>query len=88
MDLLETLRCDERAVWIDGERVKDVTSDPRFAGAARTLAELYDLPDNGDLSYRSPLSGNPVRLSWLEPKSREGTFFITSQQVAPEVVFS
>ena len=70
-ELLQTLRCDERRVWIDGERVTDVTSDPRFAGAARTLAELYDIPDHGDLSYPSPLTGDPVRLSWLEPKSKE-----------------
>ncbi len=29
---------DDREVWCDGERVKDVTKDPRFAGGARTMA--------------------------------------------------
>ncbi|MEC7490450.1 MAG: 4-hydroxyphenylacetate 3-hydroxylase N-terminal domain-containing protein [Pseudomonadota bacterium] len=67
--MLETLRNDGRSVWIDGERVADVTSDSRFAGAARTLAELYDLLDEGDMSYPSPMSGEPVRLSWLEPRT-------------------
>ena len=37
LELLETLRGDGREVWIDGERVADVTADPRFAGAAREL---------------------------------------------------
>ena len=82
--LLDTLREDGREVWIDGARVADVTADPRFAGAARTLAELYDLPDesgpnegekeggprDGKLSYASPSMGDAVRLSWIEPKTR------------------
>lgn len=73
--LLDTLRHDGREVWIDGERVADVTADPRFAGAARTLAELYDMPDQGGadenaLSYTSPTTGDAVRLSWIEPKNR------------------
>ena len=38
---LASLR-DERHIHIDGERVTDVTHDPRFAGAARSLAELED----------------------------------------------
>ena len=40
---------DGRAVFIDGERVADVTRDPRFAGGARTLASLYDLQHKPDL---------------------------------------
>ena len=30
---------DGREVWLDGERVDDVTSHPRLMGFARTLAE-------------------------------------------------
>jgi 4-hydroxyphenylacetate 3-monooxygenase len=30
---LESLR-DDRELWIDGERVRDVTHDPRLRGAA------------------------------------------------------
>ena len=71
---LDSLR-DGRDVYIDGERVRDVTTDPRLAGAAHTVAELYDLQHDtrfaADLTYRSPKSGNPVALSFLEPKSRE-----------------
>ena len=40
---------DSREIWVDGERVVDVTTDPRFRGAARAIAELYDLQLNDDL---------------------------------------
>lgn len=33
---------DGREVWYDGERVANVATHPAFAGAARTLAGLYD----------------------------------------------
>src|SRR5262249_50694271 len=38
---LESLR-DAREVWIDGERVADVTAHPAFRNAARSIARLYD----------------------------------------------
>ena len=38
---LASLR-DGREVWIDGERVADVTTHPAFRNAARSLARLYD----------------------------------------------
>jgi 4-hydroxyphenylacetate 3-monooxygenase len=66
---------DDRAVYIDGERVRDVTTDPRLAGAARTLAELYDLQHDAtlarELTYPSPTTGEPVAVSYLEPASIE-----------------
>jgi aromatic ring hydroxylase len=40
--LLESLR-DRRQLFINGDRVEDVTADPRFAAAARSLAGLYDM---------------------------------------------
>ncbi len=71
-EILEGLR-DGREIWCDGERIGDVTKDRRFAGGARTLAELYDLQCEPDLaplmSYASPSTGAPVGLSFIEPKS-------------------
>lgn len=71
---LEGLR-DDREIWIDGERVKDVTTDPRFAGAAQSLAELFDIqnePDKIDkMTFESPTTGDPVGLSFILPKSKE-----------------
>src|SRR5262245_4269845 len=71
-ELLQSLR-DDRALFIDGERVADVTADPRFAGAARSLAELYDVQHDPSvverMTFRSPSSGERVGLSFLEPQS-------------------
>src|SRR5262245_27643847 len=39
---LRALR-DGRQVWHAGRRIEDVTTHPGFAGAARTLARLYDM---------------------------------------------
>src|SRR5688572_9432804 len=72
--VLEGMR-DDRAVYIDGERVADVTRDPRLAGGARTLASLYDrqhAPELQDaLTYRSPTSGERVGLAFIEPKTAD-----------------
>jgi 4-hydroxyphenylacetate 3-monooxygenase len=66
---------DDREVWIDGERVKDVTTDPRFAGAIRSLAELFDMqhdPEYQDvLTYVSPTTGDRVGLSFIEPRTQD-----------------
>ena len=71
-ELLQSLR-DDRLLFIDGERVGDVTTDPRFAGAARSLATLYDMQHDPALSERmtfvSPASGERVGLSFIEPRS-------------------
>ena len=40
---------DDRSIWIDGERVKDVTTDRRFAGAAGTMAMLLDMQHDAAL---------------------------------------
>src|ERR1700686_2692836 len=40
-EYLESLR-DDRAVYIYGERVKDVTTHPAFRNAAASIALLYD----------------------------------------------
>ena len=63
----------DREIWLDGERIPDVRTDPRLGGAADAIAELYDLqlhPDHvGDMTYESPTSGDPVGLSFIEPRS-------------------
>ena len=71
---LEGLR-DDREIWIDGERVKDVTTDPRFSGAAQTLAELFDLQHDPALkdkmTYTSPTTGEAVGYSFVIPGSKD-----------------
>ena len=69
---LEGLR-DDRAVWLDGERVADVTRDARLGRGVRSIAALYDLqldPCRIDaMTYTSPTSGERVGLSHIEPRS-------------------
>ena len=69
---LASLR-DEREIRIDGERVGDVTTDRRFASAARAVAALYDMQHAPDLrarmTYKSPTSSAPVGLSFIQPAS-------------------
>src|SRR6516165_8620167 len=69
---LASLR-DQRRIHIDGERVTDVTRNPRFVGAAQSLAALYDMQHDPALAPRmtfpSPADGAPVGLSFIEPRS-------------------
>jgi 4-hydroxyphenylacetate 3-monooxygenase len=71
-EFLDGLR-DDRQVFLDGERISDVTRDRRLAGAARSLAELFDMQHEPALhermTFASPSSGRPVGLSFIEPRS-------------------
>jgi 4-hydroxyphenylacetate 3-monooxygenase len=71
---LESLR-DDREIWIDGERVADVTADPRFASAAMSIAELYEMQHDpalrDRLTYKSPSSGERVGLAFIQPTAIE-----------------
>ena len=64
---------DDREIWIDGERVKDVTCDPRLGRGVRSIAALYDMqlePSRvADMTYVSPTSGDLVGLSHIQPRS-------------------
>src|SRR4051794_35131342 len=66
---------DGRTVFVNGERVPDVTSHPAFESAVRTVAHLYDIaadPANREaMTYPSPRDGRPVNRSWQTPRSRE-----------------
>ena len=66
---------DGRDIRIDGTRITDVRTDPRFEGGARTMAALYDMQHDPRLSqrltYASPTTGDPVGLSFLIPKTQE-----------------
>lgn len=41
-EYLESIANDGREVWIDGERVKDVTTHPAFRNSTRMICRLYD----------------------------------------------
>ncbi len=71
---LEGLR-DGREVWLEGERVEDVTTHPKLGRMAQTLAEVYDLQHDpklrDELTFKSPSSGEPVAVSYQIPRSHD-----------------
>ena len=70
---IESLK-DGRTVWIDGEKVKDVTTHPAFKDMIRALADVYDLQNTQykeEMTYVEPESGVRTSLSWLIPKTHE-----------------
>ncbi len=64
---------DDRQIFMDGARIADIARDPRTAGAAQTLAELYDMQHDPALverlSYVPAADGERVGLSFIEPKT-------------------
>jgi len=64
-----------REVWIDGERVKDVTTHPALRNGVKSVAVLYDMQHDPELreemTYASPTTGDPVGLSFMIPQTVE-----------------
>ncbi len=62
-----------RSVYVNGELVEEVTTHPAFAGAARSIARLFDLaadPAN-ELFTTAPETGREALLAYTIPRSRE-----------------
>src|SRR6516162_1475511 len=64
---------DGRQIFVDGEKVADVTKHPAFREAARSVARLYDIaaaPEMRDrMTFPSPKTGEPVLRAFQIPKS-------------------
>ena len=62
---------DGRQVFVDGERVKDVTTHLAFREAARSIARLYDIAAAPEMRERmtfvSPKTGRAVSRTAAEP---------------------
>lgn len=73
-DYIRALK-DNRAVYLDGGRVEDVTTHPAFAAAIKSVAGLYDIandPTNRELmTFPSPRDGRPVNKCFLIPRTRD-----------------
>lgn len=66
---------DGRTVFLEGERVEDVTAHPAFRNAVRSAAGLYDFqarPENLELmTYQLEGSDRRVNRAWQAPRSYE-----------------
>ena len=69
---LESLR-DEREIYINGEKVDDVTEHVAFRNSCRSMASLYDFqsePANLErMTFESPDTGERVNRQWQLPTS-------------------
>ena len=67
----ESLR-DGRAVFINGERVSDVTTHPAYRNSVASIAELYDFqskPENKSVMTFETETGHVANRIWQLPKS-------------------
>jgi 4-hydroxyphenylacetate 3-monooxygenase len=71
-DYLASLR-DGRAIFLDGERIDDVTKHPAFAEGVRRIAERYEAARRAPeiTTAIDPASGRPIGAMWLIPRSPE-----------------
>jgi 4-hydroxyphenylacetate 3-monooxygenase len=64
---------DDRQIWIGNEKVADVVTHPALAGAAKGLAEVFDLqyeaPD--DCLIPDPETGEAINVSHMIPRSTD-----------------
>ncbi len=70
----ESLR-DGRAVWIDGERVKDVTVHPAFKPIVDVRARIYDMAHEAGyrdiMSYVDEGTNEPCNIGYKPPRTRD-----------------
>src|SRR5262245_27622127 len=63
---------DGRAIFLDGERIGDVTSHPAFAESVRRIAERYDAArESPDVTTCIDPAGHRIGAMWLIPRSAE-----------------
>lgn len=67
-EYLESLR-DGREIWLDGERIEDITAHPGFRATAQSFAGLYDLAH--DSAHASVLTRGGVHRAYAVPRSYE-----------------
>lgn len=72
---VEDLRNRPREIWIQGERVDDVTRHPAFRNVIRSVAALYDMQHDpalrDEMTFVSASSGERVGMSFLIPRTQE-----------------
>ena len=70
---LEGLRKTKREIWVDGEKIEDVTAHPKLRGGAESLAAIFDRQHDyaSECQFTHPQNGQPTNVSHMVPRSRE-----------------
>jgi 4-hydroxyphenylacetate 3-monooxygenase len=62
-------------IWLEGKKITDICNHEAFKGILTSKAELFDLQMNKDhkdlMTYVSPVSGERVGTSFMQPKTKE-----------------
>ncbi|EGQ26368.1 4-hydroxyphenylacetate-3-hydroxylase [Sporosarcina newyorkensis 2681] len=75
-DYINRLNHLNNEIWYDGEKIEGLLSEhPVFKGLIQSKAELYDLQHDpkikDEMTFISPVSGEHIGLSYLQPKTKE-----------------
>ncbi|HEY2870342.1 MAG TPA: 4-hydroxyphenylacetate 3-hydroxylase N-terminal domain-containing protein [Reyranella sp.] len=70
---LDGLRKTKREIWVDGEKVADVTQHPKLRGGAESIAAIYDRQHDyaGECLFAAPPSGELTNVSHMIPRSKD-----------------
>ena len=70
---LEGLRKTRREIWVDGERIDDVTTHPKLRGGAESMAAIFDRQHDyaGECLFAAPQSGELTNVSHMIPRSKD-----------------
>jgi 4-hydroxyphenylacetate 3-monooxygenase len=73
-EYIKGLQEQPREIWLQGERIADVTSHPALRNGVGTIAALYDMQHDPvfreEMTYISPTTGDRVGLSFIIPRTR------------------
>src|SRR5690625_5791393 len=72
----ERLQKANNNVYVNGERVDDVTTHPAFKNVIDSMAKLYDIQHEKPekMLYTSPTTGDKVGMTFLHPMTKEDLF--------------
>ena len=73
-EYIKGLQDNPPTVYLNGQKVQDVTTHPGLRNGVHTMAKLLDMQHNelkSEMTYESPTTGNPVGMSFLTPRTHE-----------------
>jgi 4-hydroxyphenylacetate 3-monooxygenase oxygenase component len=70
---LDGLRKTSREIWVDGERIDDVTSHPKLRSGAESLAAMFDRQHAyaAECLFADPQTGAQTNISHMIPRSKD-----------------
>ena len=71
-EYIKSLRENSPEVYLNGKKVKDITTHPGLRNGVQTIANLLDMQHDpklrDEMTYESPTTGDRVGLSFITPE--------------------